>query len=130
MKRPRHNVMVVEDDPALRKLVHGYLETLGMAVVSVSDGRAALTHLKDSVPDLICLDLMLPEFSGYDVCDSIRNTPALKDVPILVMSARTLPADRAQALDLGATAYLTKPFNRAEFVKQVRALLPASVPQT
>lgn len=120
---PNRTVLVVEDDPALRRLVQGYLSLMGFQVVQAADGKSAMALLKEHRLDLVCLDLMLPESSGYEVCEFIRQTPGLKDLPILMMSARTLPEDRAQAEEVGATGYLIKPFTRAEFTQQVTEVL-------
>ncbi len=101
-----------------------YLEQLGCEVDEAADGQEAIKRVAAVPPALVCLDLMLPRFSGYQVCQFIRAQPALKDLPILVVSARILPLDRAHAEEAGASAYLTKPFTRAHFAEQVRALLP------
>ena len=121
-------VLVVEDAPSIRKLMRVYLEELGYAVEEAADGHQAIACLGTVTPALVCLDLMLPRFSGYQVCHYIRKTPALAQTPVLVVSARTLPLDRAHAEEAGASAYLTKPFTRVEFTRQVRALLdPAPI---
>ena len=114
--------LLVEDDPPLRKLIAGYLKLLTFTVVEVPDGRKAMTALGEQPYDLICLDLMLPESSGYDVLEFIRKE-GMSKVPVLMMSARSLPEDRAQAEELGATLYLIKPFTRSDFTKAVRAVL-------
>ncbi|MBS1152534.1 MAG: two-component system response regulator, partial [Myxococcaceae bacterium] len=114
-------VLVVEDDPPLRKLVAGYLKLLNFAVIEAADGKKAMTALGEQPYDLICLDLMLPESSGYDVLEFIRKE-GLARVPVLMMSARSLPEDRAQAEELGATLYLIKPFTRSDFTKAVKAV--------
>ena len=116
------SALLVEDDPPLRKLVAGYLKLLHFAVVEAADGNKAMTALGQQPYDLICLDLMLPESSGYDVLEFIRKQ-GLKRVPVLMMSARSLPEDRAQAEELGATLYLIKPFTRSEFSRAVTAVL-------
>jgi DNA-binding response OmpR family regulator len=121
----RKQVLVVEDDPALQKLVCHYLQQMGMDVRVASDGKSAINILREKIPDLVCLDLMLPEVSGYDVCEFIRRTVPLSKVPVLVMSARTLPEDRANAEDVGANAYLSKPFSRKQFSQHVAELLEA-----
>jgi two-component system OmpR family response regulator len=115
----RRTVLVVEDHPDARALVRTYLLAMGVDVVDVAEGRSAIGILKSSTPDLVCLDLMLPELSGFEVCEYMRSQPALRGVPILVMSARAKPMDRAFAEELGATAYLIKPFKRKEFCRAV-----------
>ncbi len=116
------SALLVEDDPPLRKLVAGYLKLLNFIVVEAADGKKAMTALGEQPFDLICLDLMLPESSGYDVLEFIRKQ-GLAKVPVLMMSARSLPEDRAQAEELGATLYLIKPFTRSDFTKAVKAVL-------
>jgi two-component system chemotaxis response regulator CheY len=116
-------ILVVEDDPELRRLMRKYLETLGVEVSEVGTGRAALAHCDVTLPDLICLDLMLPELSGYRVCEALRQNPVTRGVRILVVSARTLPEDRAFAEDAGADGHLGKPFSRTDFLERVQGLL-------
>jgi len=115
--------LLVEDDPTFRELIHYYLSDLGLEVVAVAEGRAALTWLATKTPDLVCLDLMLPETSGYEVCEQLKASPKHKTTPVLMMSARGLPMDRAHAEEVGADAYLVKPFTRAEFMSTAQGLL-------
>jgi two-component system chemotaxis response regulator CheY len=115
--------LIVEDDPALRRMVSAYLKAMGITTIEAPDGRTALRELQDKVPDVICLDLMLPELSGFDLCEHIRREPQLRDVPVLIMSARGFPEDRAAAEEVGASAYLVKPFTRAQFAGHIDALL-------
>jgi DNA-binding response OmpR family regulator len=113
--------LLVEDDPSLRKLVRGYLEIIKFGVSEAPDGRKAMMALKEGKHDLVVLDLMLPESSGYDVLEFMKKE-GLHDTPVLMMSARSLPEDRAHAEELGARLYLIKPFTRAEFTRAVRAV--------
>jgi two-component system, OmpR family, response regulator len=116
--------LIVEDDPDVRALVGRLLRGLGLDVAEVSEGRSAILHLAvHQPPDLVCLDLMLPELSGYDVCEYMRSDAKLRGVPILIMSARTLPQDRAYAEQVGASTYLVKPFKQKAFQAAVDALL-------
>ncbi len=123
MGNKKQTALLVEDDPALRKLVLNYLSLMGFDVLEAPDGRTAMKRLNELQPDLVCLDLMLPESSGYDVCEFMRKTPALQNVPVVMMSARTLPEDRAIAEEVGVNAYLIKPFTRAQFTQQIRDVL-------
>ena len=122
----RPDVLVVEDDPDIRKLLRKYLGRLGLEVVEAGTGRAALGLLAEATPRLVCLDLMLPESSGYQICEHIRATPRLRAVPVLVISARSTPTDRATAEELGANAYLIKPVRWESFSRTVEQLLGAS----
>ena len=116
-------VLVVDDDPDIRLLVRRCLEDMGLDVEEASCGLTAIARLEKLAPELVCLDLMLPEVSGYDVCEHIRRSPRLREVKVLMMSARAHPVDRAYAEEAGAAAYLTKPFTITEFASQVGALL-------
>ncbi len=117
--------LVVEDDPEIRKLLRKYLEKLGFEVVEAGTGKAAMAALEQWRPTLLCLDLMLPESSGYQICETIRATAHLADLPVLVVSARSMPPDRALAEEVGATAYLMKPIRWKTFSETVLSLVPA-----
>ncbi|MFT3710220.1 MAG: response regulator [Archangium sp.] len=116
-------VLVVDDDPEIRKLLATSFERLGFSVTTASDGRTAIKRLDETRPTLLCVDLMLPESSGYDVCEHVNASPKLKGLPILMVSARTMPADRAQAEELGVRVYLAKPFSQAELKSAVEEAL-------
>lgn len=111
--------LVVDDDPDIRKIVTTYLMRLGFAVQQVGNGRDAISRLEEVRPSLLCIDLVLPESSGYDVCEHVSRSEGLRGLPILMMSARTMPGDRAMAEELGVREYLVKPFTQAEFVAHV-----------
>jgi len=115
--------LLVDDDPRVLRIVSTYLEDMGFEVTRASDGRKAIQRLEASRPSLLCIDLVLPEASGYDVCRYVRGTDRLKDLPILVISARTLPADQALAEELGVREYLVKPFRKADFISRVQRTL-------
>jgi len=122
----RRKALVIEDHPDARALVRTYLQTMELDVTEAADGRSAIRILGDATksrPDLVCLDLMLPELSGFEVCEFMRSSPELRAVPILVMSARAKPMDRAFAEEVGATAYLIKPFKRSEFSRAVNVCI-------
>jgi two-component system chemotaxis response regulator CheY len=117
--------LVVEDDPEVRKLVRKSLERLSFAVTEARTGKEAMDLLAKSTPELVCLDLMLPEQSGYEICEHIRRTAGLRHIPVLVISARALPEDRAHAEEVGADGYLIKPFSFADFTTKVTTLMKA-----
>ena len=123
----KRSALVVEDDPDVRALVGRMLRALGLEVAEVGEGRSAILHLAvHQCPDLVCLDLMLPELSGYEVCEYMRGDKRLRAVPILIMSARSLPQDRAYAEQVGASGYLVKPFKQKAFQAAVDAVLVSS----
>jgi two-component system chemotaxis response regulator CheY len=117
------SALVVEDDPEIRKLLRKYLEKLGFTVDEAATGKSAMALLESiAVPRLVCLDLMLPDSSGYQICERIRSLPRYEDVPVLIISARSMPPDRALAEECGATAYLIKPIRWASFSEMVLGL--------
>ncbi len=120
--------LVVDDDPEIRKIISIYLKRMGFEVTQAGDGRAAIKQLESSKPTLLCCDLVLPESSGYDVCEHILKSEKLKGLPILMISARTLPADQAMAEELGVKEYLFKPFSQADFVAHVHRTLDKTEP--
>jgi len=119
----RGPVLVIEDDPAIRKLLRKYLEQLDLVVLEAGNAKAALVLLEGEKPSLVCLDLVLPEASGLDICERIRATPGLAATPVVVISARSMPPDRARAEEVGANAYLVKPVRRQTFERVVKELL-------
>jgi two-component system chemotaxis response regulator CheY len=115
--------LVVDDDPEIRTLISTALSRLGFEVTQAADGRTAIKKLDAKRPDLLCIDLMLPESSGYDVCEHINRTASLSGLPIVMISARAMPADRAQAEELGVRVYLPKPFTLAALKQAVEEAL-------
>jgi twitching motility two-component system response regulator PilG len=115
--------LLVEDNPPERDAVAGWLRLGGFTVETASDYRTAVRKLGTVRPDIICCDIVLPRESGLDLVEYARSDPTLSRVPILVMSERSSPEDMAHAEQVGANAYLKKPFSRALLEKYVAALL-------
>ena len=111
-------VVLVEDDERLAKLTARYLESHGVTVTIVADGREAITRILQTRPDVVLLDLMLPGMSGLDVCRDLRSR---SDVPILMVTARGEEADRVVGLEGGADDYIAKPFSSRELLARIRA---------
>ena len=118
-----HSILVVEDEPSIAEVVSLYLGRAGFEVRVASDGRAALEEIARHAPDLIVLDLMLPELDGYEVTRRVR---ARGDTPIIMLTARKSEVDRIAGLELGADDYVVKPFSAQELVSRVRAVLRRS----
>ncbi|WP_112309553.1 response regulator transcription factor [Pseudogemmobacter bohemicus] len=116
-------ILIVDDDPRLRDLVRLAMERAGFAVITAADGRSCLTHLAREMPDLIVLDIGLPEMDGFETCRRIRQR---SEVPVLFLTARDDEIDRIVGLELGADDYVTKPFSPRELVARVRAILKRS----
>lgn len=115
-----HRILIIEDEPGLAESVRYSLETEGFEVLVADTGISGLDMALSAAPDLVLLDLMLPELSGLDVCRQIR---AGSDVPIVVITAKDSEADKVTGLELGADDYMTKPFSMRELVARVRAHL-------
>jgi two-component system alkaline phosphatase synthesis response regulator PhoP len=113
-------VLVVDDDAKTVKLVKLYLEREGFETLIAYDGIEALNLARTGSPDLIVLDLMLPDLDGFEVCRTLRHE---SDVPIIMLTARTTDQDKLTGLDLGADDYVTKPFSPKELAARVRAVL-------
>jgi len=106
----QQEALVIEDDPDARRLVSASLRRLGLRVHEAATGAEAAAVLDRAIPDVICLDLRLPDASGLSLCEQVRATPRLRDVPVVVITALARPIDRAQAEVAGADQYLVKPF--------------------
>jgi DNA-binding response OmpR family regulator len=116
----RQRILVVDDEPAITELLQYHLERNGYQVVVAHDGREALRLARGSHPDLVVLDLMLPELDGLDVCRELRREST---VPIIMLTARDGEVDRGVGLELGADDYVTKPFSVRELIARVKAVL-------
>jgi DNA-binding response OmpR family regulator len=121
-----HKILLVDDEPTLLDTLAYNLRGSGYHVVTAADGAAALEQARLHVPDLIILDLMLPEIDGLTVCRSLR---AVADTPILVLTARTGELDKIIGLESGADDYMTKPFSLGELQARIRALLRRAGPR-
>jgi len=113
-------ILVVDDEKKIVDILKAYLERDGYQVRTAHDGRSALELARSNLPDLIILDLMLPEVSGWDVCRELRKE---SDVPIIMLTARDDTTDKIIGLELGADDYVTKPFDPKEIISRVRAVL-------
>ena len=112
-------ILVVDDDAKIVELVKLYLTRDGYGVITASDGNEALRLARETRPDLIVLDIMLPGINGLEICRALRNESS---VPIILLTAKTTEADRITGLDLGADDYVTKPFSPKELTARVRAV--------
>lgn len=116
-------ILVVDDDREIARLLRAYLEQNGYQVIVAYDGAKALQAIRQERPDLVVLDLMLPDRDGWEVTRLVRSDPALAATPIVMLTARVEDQDKIVGLELGADDYVTKPFNPREVVARVRAVL-------
>ena len=120
---PARKILVVDDERKIVDIIKAYLEREGYQVMVAYEGKSALEMAHRQLPDLIVLDLMLPEVSGWDVCRTLRKE---SDVPIIMLTARDETTDKIVGLELGADDYVTKPFDPKELISRIKAVLRRS----
>ncbi len=116
-------ILVVEDDPSIRRILMLQLEAAGYKALEAIDGVAALQLLKREVPDLVLLDMMMPNLDGHAVCKAIRADRRLQHVPVIFLTAKATMDSKIEGLDEGANDYLTKPYDRKEMLLRVKNLI-------
>src|SRR5438477_9769381 len=121
MRKPK--ILVVDDEPDALELIEFNLKAAGFDVVTADDGKEALKKAFAVLPNLILLDLMLPEIDGLEICKMLRHDPTTAAIPIIMLTAKAAEIDRVLGLELGADDYVTKPFSPRELVLRVKKLL-------
>ena len=122
-------VLVVEDELDILQLITHNLKSADFDVLSAQDGYEALSVAKNHLPQLIILDLMIPGLDGFEVCKELKRSPVTKDIPVLMLTARSEEVDRIVGLELGADDYVVKPFSPRELILRVRAILRRHAPE-
>jgi two-component system KDP operon response regulator KdpE len=122
MPEPResHRILVVDDEPRMIRFIRMNLELEGYTVFEAADGARALQQVRDTLPDLVVLDVMMPELDGFETLRALRE---FSSVPVIMLTARGEEDDRVRGLELGADDYVTKPFSPRELVSRVKAVL-------
>lgn len=123
MNRERPLILTVDDEPANLVLLDKLLTHLGYQVAAAEDGASALRAAAELEPDLICLDILMPDMDGIEVCQRLRRLPGISDLPILLLTALNRPEDKARGLEAGANDFLSKPFDESELTARLRSLL-------
>ena len=121
-------IFIVEDEPSIVQLVKYNLEKENFKVLVSNNGEEGLQEIKKTEPDLILLDWMLPDLSGIDICKALRKDTKFKNIPIIMLTARSQEEDKVLGLNVGADDYLPKPFSNLELIARVNALLRRSKP--
>lgn len=116
-------ILVVDDEPASVNMMQMRLEAGGYEIMAAYDGQEALEKARNEKPDLIILDLMLPKMDGYKVCRLLKFDDKYKKMPIIMFTARAQEADRKMGMDVGADAYITKPFDPKVLMAKIKELL-------
>ncbi len=116
-------VLIVEDEPNIVLSLEILLRRAGYETTSAGDGEEALELIRRTHPDVVLLDIMLPKRNGYEVCRSVKSEPTLSSIAIIMLTAKGQEVEMLKGLELGASAYITKPFGNAEVLEAVRAAL-------
>ena len=117
------DILIAEDEPSILESLDFILRRAGWSIASVTDGDAVLGALRRDRPKVLVLDVMLPRRSGFDVLKQVRADEVLRDMPVLILTAKGQAQDRRVAEELGADAFITKPYANAEVVDEVRRLI-------
>jgi DNA-binding response OmpR family regulator len=120
-----HRILIVDDEPNIVLALELLMKKEGYEVHTVDDGERAVQAAKELLPDLILLDIMMPKMDGYEVCQRIRSDALLKDVSIIMLTAKGREVEREKGLALGADLYITKPFSTRQVVMKVKEILAA-----
>lgn len=123
---PQKRILIADDEPDIVRILSILLRAMGYAIDAAADARTALAMAQDAPPDLVILDVMMPDLSGYEACKVLKSDPATRGVPVLMISAKVQTADRLSGMEAGADGYLGKPFENSELLKQVQRLLSES----
>ena len=123
--KPR--ILLVDDEPSIIMMVGKRLEVSGFEVLTARDGQEGLTKAQTETPDLIILDLMLPQLNGFEVCTTLKQDPRYQQIPIVLFSAKTQQKDEDLGRQCGADAYVRKPFKAEELLETIRMLLQRSI---
>ena len=115
-------VLAVDDDPVIQRLLQVNLEMEGYEVELAGDGEEALAKVREFAPAIVLLDIMMPKLDGWQVCAAMKEDPALASIPVVFLSARAQDADVQRGNDLGAAAYITKPFDPIDLLELVEEL--------
>ncbi len=116
-------IFIADDESGFVSTLKSRLEFEGFEVTTAPDGKATLERIPDEAPDLILLDIMMPEMNGYQVCRELKEDPDTSSIPVLMLTAKSQESDKFWGMEAGADAYVTKPFDMDELIKEVRALL-------
>lgn len=116
-------ILVVEDSATQRQMIADFLEDSDFQVKIARNGVEALQRLRDSSPDVVLLDVLMPEMNGYEVCRRIKNDPKTQDIPVIMCSAKITQVDRYWGMKIGADAYIGKPFKQNELIETIERFL-------
>lgn len=120
---PKERILVIDDEPDILKLIKVNLELEGMRVITAASGIEGIEIVKKNEIDLIILDVMMPDINGYQICQLLKEDDKFKDIPIIILTAKVKKSDQFWSKKIGASLYLTKPFEPLQLVQKVRGVL-------
>ncbi|MBI5029340.1 MAG: response regulator transcription factor [Chloroflexi bacterium] len=123
LHEPKQKILVIDDDPDIRDIISTTLEARGYEVLTAATGNDGLKVAKSTVPDLILLDIMLPDMNGYELCTQLRSLKVTSEISVVMMTAADQPSDVVRGFVVGTDEYVTKPFGIEELVARINAQL-------
>ncbi len=126
---PTTDVIIIEDDPIVGEIARDILTRQGYTVQLLPDSREAVAAIKAAMPKLVITDIMMPGLSGLDICKEVKSDPAIAHIKIIVMSAKSFEVEKKRAIQFGALAFLTKPFNEKTLIMMVKRIISSSEPE-
>jgi len=123
---PDPTILLIEDNEQNAYLARFLLQQAGCAVVTVKTGQEGLEKARSAMPDLILLDIQLPDIDGYQIAQRLREDPAVRHIPIVALTSFAMPGEKKRALELGCRGYIEKPIEAGKFAQQVKAFLPSA----
>jgi two-component system alkaline phosphatase synthesis response regulator PhoP len=124
-----NSILIIEDEKDISEAIAYNLEKEGFKVYKAYDGRQGLKAIRDKVPDLILLDLMLPLLNGLELCKIVKSEQAVANIPIIMLTAKSSETDKVLGLELGADDYITKPFSMVELIARIKTILKRCAPK-
>ena len=119
----KKHILLVEDEPSVIELINIFLSRRGYEIFNVADGAEVINQVRAVKPDLIILDIMLPKLNGFEVCGQIKSDPALKHIPVMILSALVQKSEIEMGIRMGADLYMTKPFQNSELLANIEKLI-------
>ncbi len=123
MSKGKKKIMVIDDEPNLVEMVQVWLQTSGYDVITAYESLQGLEKVQKEKPDLVILDIMMPNVDGFSVCRRMKEHKATKNIPVIILTVKWLPQDKAEGLAAGAECYMTKPFEATELLDNIKKIL-------
>ena len=116
-------ILIVDDEPDIRKLLEFRLKTAGYEVITAKDGKSALKKAGEDSPDLIVLDVIMPDMNGFEICRLLKKSDRTKDIPVIMLTVLAHEEDLSKGLEKGASCFMSKPFNIIDLLAEIKTIL-------